>query len=215
MCGRYTIRNPQIVFDEFSITGEQPKLEPRFNVAPTQLVPVVRTLAPGAPRRLDLVRWGLRPRRSGPPVIMVRLDSLERGAFGSSFDGRRCILAADGFYEWEELGPKRKMAHHVRRTDNGVLAIAGIWVPAHDGAPESCALITRPAVAPIADIHDRMPATLAHADYERWLDPGFFDPAELARMLLHEDGLELTMYPVGPRVNSPAHDDPACLDPPA
>jgi putative SOS response-associated peptidase YedK len=207
MCGRYSLRDPERAFSEFSVVDRSPSIQPRYNIAPTQLVPVVRADEQG--RHIDSLKWGLVSRRGGRPVIMVRLESLGRGAFGTSFQTRRCILVADGFYEWEQRG-KQRVPHYIHRTDNAPLALAGIWEP---GDPPTCTVITKPAVAPILDLHDRMPATVARADYERWLDPNFNDPEAVAELLSGDIGIDLAVTEVGLWVNSAAHEDPECIEP--
>jgi putative SOS response-associated peptidase YedK len=143
---------------------------------------------------------------------MVRSESLSRGAFASSFRRRRCILVADGFYEWQREG-KTRIAHYIHKIDESPLAMAGIWDLDSSGEAGTCAVITRSAVAPLIDLHDRMPATVARADYDRWLDPRVQEPAELARMLDTDIGLELGVLRVGTHVNSPRNDDPLCIEP--
>jgi len=208
MCGRYSLRDPERAFLEFSVLERSPSIQPRYNIAPTQLVPVVRSDAEHG-RHIDSLKWGLMSRRGGRPIIMVRLESLGRGAFATSFRSRRCILVADGFYEWEQRG-KQRVPHYIHRTDDAPLALAGIWEP---GDPPTCSVITKPAVAPILDLHDRMPATVARADYERWLDPSLNDSEVVAGLLSSDIGADLAVDEVSPWVNSAAHDDPNCIEP--
>jgi putative SOS response-associated peptidase YedK len=209
MCGRYSLRHPERAFSEFSVLERSPGFEPRFNIAPTQLVPVVRVPQPDAGRKLDSLKWGLSSPRGGRPVIMVRLESLGKGAFDGAFRGRRCILVADGFYEWEDRD-KRRIPHFIHRTNDAPLALAGIWQP---GDPDTCAVITKPAVAPVLDLHDRMPATIAPADYDRWLDPSFADREALSALASSDIGMDLVVTEVGPHVNSARNDDPQCIEP--
>jgi putative SOS response-associated peptidase YedK len=213
--------DPRRCIAEFSILEKQPSLEPRYNVAPSQAVWVVRMLGSGSERRLDLLRWGLV--RSGKPgpggIVMVRMESLARGSFASAFRGRRCIFVADGFYEWRRAA-KQSFPYYVRRPGGAALAMAGIWQPAAAGeradeALDSCAVITRPARPPVDAVHDRMPAIVAPEDRDAWLDPGFADTAALARILDKEPDFELQTLPVSPRVNSPRNDDPSCVAPAA
>jgi putative SOS response-associated peptidase YedK len=225
MCGRYSMSDPQRCVGEFSLLEKQPALEPRYNIAPSQGVWVVRMLGTGAGRRLDLMHWGLVMRsppattKSRAALPMVRVESLgTRASFGAAFRSRRCLLLADGFYEWRR-GGQRSFPYHFRRTAGAPFAMAGIWYPAPPGEREgtapldSCAVITRPARPPVDAVHDRMPAILSPEHHERWLDPDFGDTEALTRMLVEDPGFVLETVPVGPRVNSPANDDPSCVAP--
>jgi putative SOS response-associated peptidase YedK len=225
MCGRYSMSDPRRCIAEFSLVEKHPALEPRYNIAPSQGVWVVRMLETGEGRRLDLLRWGLvmpgskaRSRNAG--VAMVRVESLARAAFGSAFRSRRCLLLADGFYEWRRAG-KRSFPYDIHRPDRTPFAMAGIWYPAPPAEGEregpapldSCAVITCPARPPVDAVHDRMPAILASEHHEKWLNPDFDDTGALAGMLGEDPGFSLETVQVGPRVNSPANDDPACVAP--
>jgi putative SOS response-associated peptidase YedK len=219
MCGRYTIRDPRRVLAEFSILEKAPALEPRFNVAPSQGVWAVRIVDVDAGRRreLDLLRWGLpgKPAPKSASIVMVRGEGLGRRApFADAFRHRRCLLVADGFYEWRRAG-RQSFPYYFTRPDGAPFAIAAIWEQAgSQGSPlDACALITRPALPPVDAVHNRMPALLAPAHRDRWLDPALEDVDELNRMLLDPPGFALQARPVSARVNSPANDDDACLDP--
>jgi len=224
MCGRYTMSDPRRSIAEFSILEKHPTLEvnpaalePRYNIAPSQGVWVIRTVNPGTGPRLDLLRWGLaRARRPAGGIAMVRVESLAtRAPFAAAFRSRRCLFVADGFYEWRRAGQK-SFPYYVRRPDRGLLTMAGIWqhaAPGTDRAPlDSCAIITRPARPPVDSLHDRMPAMIAPADHQAWLDPMFDDAAALGRML-EADPVPLETLQVSSRVNTPANDDPSCTDP--
>jgi putative SOS response-associated peptidase YedK len=225
MCGRYAMSDPRRCIAEFSLLEKHPALEPRYNIAPSQGVWVVRMLGTGADRRLDLLRWGLMLRGSKAPsrvggIAMVRAESLARASFGSAFRSRRCLLLADGFYEWRRAG-KRSFPYYLHRPAGAPFAMAGIWYPAPpaegDGertaSLDSCAVITRPARPPVDAVHDRMPAILAAEHHARWLDPDFGDTGALTQMLGEDPGFLLETVAVGPRVNSPANDDPSCIAP--
>ncbi|HEX9296731.1 MAG TPA: SOS response-associated peptidase [Polyangiaceae bacterium] len=219
MCGRYSIADPRRCIEEFSILEKQPALEPRYNVAPSQGVWAVRIVPPRTERRLDLLRWGLLApgARTSGGIVMARAESLaKRSSFAAAFRTRRCLLLADGFYEWRRDG-NQSFPYHVRRTDGAPFGMAGVWEPAPPSddplSLDSCAVITRPARPPITMLHDRMPAILAANDHEAWLDPSFDDTDALTKILLHDAGVELVTFPVSPRVNSPANDDRDCLAP--
>ena len=141
--------------------------------------------------------------------MMLRIEALGKGAFQTAFSGRRCILPADGFYEWQERG-KTKAPHYIHRADEGPLALAGIWQP---GDPDTCAVITKPAAMPLVDVHHRMPATVPRAHYETWLDPTFTDREAAAALVASDLATDLVVTEVGRWVNAAAHDDPQCIEP--
>jgi putative SOS response-associated peptidase YedK len=224
MCGRFTLRAPaSVVAEQFALFDVAP-FQPRFNVAPTQPVAVVRRMAVEEPQReLAWLRWGLIPSWAADPAIGGRMinaraeTAAQKPAFRTALRRRRCLVVADGFYEWQKAGP-RKQPYFVRLRDDRPFGFAGLWEswegPDH-AAIESCTILTTEANELVRPIHDRMPVIVAPADYERWLDPGV-QGAEAVRPLLRPYPSEaMTAYPVGPRVNSPAHDDPECVEPAA
>lgn len=217
MCGRYTIRDPRRALAEFSILEKAPALEPRFNVAPSQGVWAVRIIGGAGRPELDLVRWGLsgKPGPGSAAVVMVRSEGLgKRPPFADALRHRRCLLVADGFYEWRRAG-KQSFPYYFTRSDGAPFGIAAIWEPssAEGGPLDACALITRPALPPVDAVHHRMPVLLAAANRERWLDPAFDDAQAIYQMLMDPPGFELQARPVSPRVNSPANDDETCAAP--
>jgi putative SOS response-associated peptidase YedK len=225
MCGRYTLVDPARFLAEFSILEKRPRLEPRYNVAPDQLVPVVRITAPGRAPSVDLLVWGLVPswakhenERRAAGFINARVETVaEKPAFAGAFRLRRCLLVADGFYEWKKA-EKRTLPYLVRTRDSAPLAIAGIWEPraaALGRVADSCAIITMPARPPVDALHNRMPAILAHGDVATWLDPDVHDIGVLKTILDRGPSpeLELELVPVDVRVNSPANDDAGCIEP--
>jgi len=219
MCGRYTVGDPRRCIAEFSVLEKQPALEPRYNIAPSQGVWVIRRVAPGGERRLDLLRWGLIAPGAKRPggVVMARAESVaSRTPFTSAFRSRRCLLMADGFYEWRRT-TKQSFPYYIHRPGNAPFAMAAIWEPALPAAGrtemDSCAVITRPALPPVSNVHDRMPVILAPVHHDAWLDPGFSDVAALKAMLHENPSLDLVTVPVGPHVNSPANDDRDCTLP--
>jgi putative SOS response-associated peptidase YedK len=224
MCGRYTLRDPHRCFAEFSILENPAALEPRYNIAPSQGVWAVRIVPPSSRAELHLLRWGFELNRQGAAseTVMARAETLlARSSFGDAIAMRRCLLLADGFYEWQRAGGQ-STPHYLQRPGGAPFAMAGIWQPASartlhlaEGAiaADGCAVITRPARAPLDAIHDRMPALLAPRHHHAWLDPQLTDRSELAQMLFGDPGIELDMATVGPRVNSPANDDADCLLP--
>jgi putative SOS response-associated peptidase YedK len=220
MCGRFTLRRPGGEVARHFELSEVPELAPRCNIAPGQDVPVVRAQASGV-RTLDALRWGLVPPwvrdpRIGSRMINARSESAaRRPAFAPALRARRCLVPADGFFEWAKRGAERR-AFHVRLRGDGLFGMAGLWEAWHGPGGEiveSCAILTTDSNAELRPLHDRMPVLLAPADYARWLDPELHDPEALRPLLrpFPDDALELVA--VGPRVNRVEFDDPACLAP--
>jgi len=224
MCGRYTLRSPiQRVVQAMNVAEDRVdpaagERGPRYNVAPTQPVPVVRAdEEPAGPRRLDLVRWGLVPswakKKAGPTRINARAEGIAKNrVFGSSFKKRRCLVPADGFYEWERVGG-RKLPSLFRLPDDGVWAFAGIWSgwKGPDGPLLSCAIVTTAPNALVEPIHDRMPVILDPDAYALWLDPEA--PLDALEGLLAPcpDDL-LVPVPLKPTVNDVRNQGPECLE---
>ena len=220
MCGRYSLTAPaEAVRDLFSYL-ERPNLMPRANIAPTQDVAAVRLGAEGA-RRFVRLRWGLIPSWAkdatvGSRMINARAETLaEKPSFRQAFRARRCLIAADGFYEWKSEGGV-KQPYRVARADAAPFAFAGLW-ERWDGNPEgpaleTCSIVTTEANARLREIHARMPVMLDPARFAAWLDPR--TPLAEAQALLAPyppDGL--TVYRVSRRVNAVANDDLALLEP--
>jgi putative SOS response-associated peptidase YedK len=222
MCGRFTLTTtPEEIAQHFGL-DEVPLLEPRFNVAPTQ--PVATIARERAHRVLTLRRWGLVPpwaddAKIGARMINARIESAaRRSAFESAFRERRCLVPADGFYEWGARSHGVKPPHHVALPGRACFAIAGLWESWRDpaGAPlETCTLLTMPANERVRAVHDRMPVILDPSDYEAWLAPQPVAPALFARILEASPAARLELRPVGSRVNDARVDDARLLDPPA
>lgn len=197
-----------------------PNLPPRYNIAPTQLAPVVRLVSAATKRELVSLRWGLVPpwakdRSIGARLINARGDTVhEKPSFRAAFRQRRCLVVADGFYEWRAEG-KVKQPMRVTLKDGGPFAFAGLWEryeKGPEGPLESFAIITTDAAALIAPIHDRMPVMLDAADHESWLDPAA-PPDRLSALLQPFPSERLHVYAVSPRVNAVRNDDEACVAP--
>jgi putative SOS response-associated peptidase YedK len=191
---------------------------PRYNLAPTAVVPVV--LATSAGRVVTLHRWGLVPSWSKDPALGARLanaraeTAADKPSFRAPFRRGRCIIPADGFYEWQARpgGPKQPFC--IRAADGSILAFAGLrdtW-EGPDGALETCAILTTSANGLMAPIHDRMPVILAPADYAAWLDPDGV-PERLKAMLRPCPEGFLRVYPVGPRVGNVRNEGPELAEP--
>jgi len=223
MCGRFTLAaSPTALASLFDLDAALlPPLAPRYNIAPTQAVAVVRA-APGDGRReMVLLRWGLIPSWAKDPsvgskMINARSETItERPAFRVAFRRRRCLVPADGFYEWRREDGK-KQPYHITLADHRPFAVAGLWerwkAPTGD-VVESCTLLTTDANDLVRPLHDRMPVILAPADYALWLDPDVTDPI-LPEQLLHPfPPAAMALRPVSTRVNSVRNDDPGCIAP--
>ncbi len=223
MCGRFTLTvKPETIAKQFEL-AEPPELEPRYNIAPSQAVPVVRVKMEAEERILEMMRWGLIPGWAKDPSIGNKLinaraeTAAEKPAFRSAFRKRRCLVVADGFYEWQVVpGKKQKQPFYFRLRDGLAFGFAGLWdrSQAGDGTVvESCTIITMPANALMATVHNgraRMPAILARDDRAKWLSGS---PAEAhAALQPYADGL-MVAYRVGSRVNSPRNNDASLLEP--
>jgi putative SOS response-associated peptidase YedK len=219
MCGRYSLRKPtREIAGEFDL-ADVPELPPRYNIAPTQDVPVVR-LAPDRQRReFGLLRWGLIPSWADDPGIGNRLINARgetvagKPAFRRAFQTRRCLIVADGFFEWRKTDG-RKQPYFIHRKDDRPFAFAGLWErwARGDEPVESCTIITTEANELMQPIHDRMPVIVPCSAYDLWLDPTVKDLSRLETLLSPDPELELEAYPVSTLVNSPAHDERRCIE---
>lgn len=218
MCGRFTFAAPAEVVAEVFGLAEPVVLAPRFNVAPTQEVAVVRRQEGGC--SLALVRWGLIPgwardARLGAHLINARAETVAvKPAFRNAFKARRCLVLADGFYEWARRG-SGKQPYWIGFEDGRPFAFAGLWErwQGSEGVVESCAIITTSANEVVAPLHDRMPVILPPRSLAPWLDPTSQDAATLQPLLHPYPSEGMVAWPVSPRVNNPRHDDPACRAP--
>jgi putative SOS response-associated peptidase YedK len=222
MCGRFTLRAPaSLVAEQFGLF-EMPLWMPRFNIAPTQPVPVIRLRPEHSPpqREFATLRWGLVPGWAKDPsvgnrMINARADTVaEKPAYRAAFARRRCLVAADGFYEWQKSGrAKQPFLIHLR--DDHPFAIAGLWESwegPDQGHLETCTLLTTDANELMQPIHDRMPVILPAQAYGSWLDSAV-RPVAVLPLLRPYPSAELIATPVSSYVNSPAHDDPQCIAP--
>ena len=215
MCGRFTLRSaPDALAAQFEIDALEPYAA-RYNIAPTQ--PVLAVIRADDRRVGHFLRWGLVPSwakdpRIGSRMINARAETVaEKPSFRAAFRRRRCLIPADGYYEWAAK-PGGKQAWYIHRADDACFAFGGLWEHwEHDGTViESCAILTCAANARLAAIHDRMPVVIEPADYSRWLAPEQAGPAPIA--LLRAMGEDyFTLRQVTKRVNSPRHDGPDCI----
>jgi putative SOS response-associated peptidase YedK len=231
MCGRYTLTAPAELASALASVGVEaaaPGLVPRYNVAPTQAAPVV---ANRADRRIELFRWGLVPHWAdslgiGSRLLNARAETVAtRPAFRDALARRRCLVPADGFFEWRRPRRGPPQPYWIRREPRAVFCFAGLWdrwrpkdPEASGGWIESFTIVTTGADPVVGAIHDRMPVILDPADWERWLTPEPV-PAEAFADLLaptaSPPGAGLITVPVSNVVNSPLRDGPECLAPPA
>ncbi|MBA2692268.1 MAG: SOS response-associated peptidase [Rubrobacter sp.] len=221
MCGRYTLALPSTkLFERFGLEGDAPEITPNYNVAPTQSVAAV--LEEDGGRRLEMLRWGLVPSWAkdlsiGSRMINARSETAhEKPSFRSAFKRRRCLIPADGFYEWkrEEIGGKQPF--HIRMGDGEPFAFAGLWESWDGGEGEvrTCAILTTEANEMMGEIHHRMPVILPADLYEAWLGDEA-EKQELASMMEPYPSGPMEAYPVDRFVNKPSNNDPRCIEPAA
>jgi len=220
MCGRYSQSAPlEKLSARFGFGPPAFPLKPRYNIAPTQEAPVIVS-EDGAPRSLELFRWGLIPSWAKDPavgnrMINARAETLsEKPSFRRPFQRTRCLVLADGFYEWKALpGRAGKTPYRIAEVSEEPFAMAGLWErwKAPDGREtRSFAIVTTRANSSLAPIHDRMPVVLDRAGEGAWLDPKA-GPSDLKALLDPCPEGRLRVYPVSTAVNSPKNDSPECL----
>jgi len=221
MCGRFTLTaDPsqlRAIFPELAVPKE---LAPRYNIAPSQPVAVIPN---DGKNQLDFFVWGLIPSWANDPkignrMINARAETLaEKPSFRAAYRRRRCLIPADGFYEWKkEAGQKAKTPMYIHMKTGEPFGLAGLWESWHapDGSNVlSCTIITTQPNDLVKDIHNRMPVILPQAAHALWLDPGELDPSQLQDLLAPYPASEMSAYPVSTQVNNPANDLAACIDP--
>ena len=221
MCGRYTLSTPTDLLSDLYEVETELEVQPRFNIAPTQESLVIRIDPESERRRLDLLRWGLIPFWAKDPAIGNRMINArsetvaEKPAFRVSWKKKRCLVMADGFYEWRAGdGPKQPFYFH--RQDGYPLALAGLWDRWDKGAEgpiETFTILTTGPDEIVAPVHKRMPVILEPETHQRWLDPSFDDLNWLASQMAPASPSILESFPVTTYVNSPAHEGPDCIRP--
>ena len=224
MCGRYELHShPAAIALAFGLASP-PDVHARYNIAPMTEVPIVRVNAEGQ-RELVRMRWGLVPRWAKDPSIGARMINArgetiaDKPSFRMSYRRHRCLLPADGFYEWRAPPPRsgageasRKQPIHIGMADGALFGLAGLyerWRSEDGNVLDTCTVVTTEANALIAPIHDRMPLIVAREDYARWLDPANADVADL---IAPYPPARMAHYPVSSRVNNVRHDDASILD---
>jgi putative SOS response-associated peptidase YedK len=223
MCGRYTqMRSWAELLDLYGIAESlsPSNFPPRHNIAPTQAVPVVRRQPNSGERELVTLRWGLVPAWAkdigiGAKMINARAETLaDKPSFRDAFKKRRCLIVADGFYEWQARPKGPKQPWFITVADARPFAFAGLWEEWWDAGStliETCTIVTTEANAALRPIHARMPAILPAGRFDAWLDPAAA-AADLEALLAPYAGA-IAARPVGRRVNDVGNDDPGCVEP--
>jgi putative SOS response-associated peptidase YedK len=221
MCGRFTLTaDTETLQEAFNLTSAPQDLAPRFNIAPTQAVAVVVNRE--GERQLDAFHWGLIPtwakdKSIGNRMINARGETVaEKPSFKRPFQNQRCLVLADGFYEWRKT-PEGKIPTYIHLKDHRPFAFAGLWdrwqPKESDEAIYSCTIITTEPNDLMASIHNRMPVILPPEAHDLWLDPAQQEADRLLPLLKPYPAGLMTAYAVSRQVNSPANDVPACIQP--
>jgi putative SOS response-associated peptidase YedK len=222
MCGRYRLsRRKQLVEEHFESGPWEEDWSPRFNIAPTQPIPVIRQNPKEPVRELASMRWGLIPawaKHSSVAAQMINARSetaATKPAFRDALKSRRCLIPADGFYEWVRTA-KVKQPYCFEVNDGELFAFAGLWDRWKDPTGQwikSCSILTTTPNAVTSAVHDRMPVILDPDDYDQWLDPGMTNVAVASELLKPYVAQQMRCYPISTRINHVANDDEACSAP--
>jgi putative SOS response-associated peptidase YedK len=222
MCGRYRLsRRKQVVEEYFDVETEVEDWSPRYNVAPTQPVPVIRQHPKEPHRDLSLLRWGLIPswaKDSSAVTSLINARSETAAtlpAFRDAFQLRRCLIPTDGFYEWKRTRTV-KQPYCFEMNDGELFAFAGVWDrwrgPDNQWIRSFSILTTTPN-AVTSSVHDRMPVILGRENYDFWLDPGMTNVQAVSELLKPYNASRMRCYPVSNRVNQVQNDDAECSEP--
>ena len=219
MCARYTLTaEAEWIQLAFNLDSAEGPLQPRFNIAPTQQVAVI---SDRDPKTLSFMKWGLVPSWSKDPKIGNRMinarseTAAEKPSFRAAFRRRRCLIPADGYYEWSRRG-KKKVPMYIRHSERDIFAFAGLWESwkSRDGSwLNTCTILTRDANERIRPIHHRMTVILAPEDYDLWLAPRELKREEWMPLMSGPTPDQLEYYEVSTEVNRPANDNPALIAP--
>lgn len=222
MCGRFAFFSAHESVARLFGIADAPAIEPRWNIAPTQFVAAVRESARTPGRRITLLYWGLVPHWAGEKAIGARMlnarcETLkDKPAFRDAYRRRRCVVPADGYYEWQRAGALRQ-PWYIGLASGEAFGIAGLWEfwrdPVSGDPLESCTLVTTLPAASIAHLHDRMPAILPPESYAEWLDPRNEELERLDRLLVPYDAAALSARPVSRRVNDARNEGADLIDP--
>lgn len=224
MCGRFLIsKSPEEVARWFGAKGPLPNARPRYNAAPTQNLLVVTFDREAGVRRLESLRWGLVPFwakdvKLGYSLINAKCETVaEKPAFREAFKSRRCIVPADGFYEWKKLDGRAKQPYCITMKDGSLFGFAGLWERWQDKASgevvRSFTIITTTPNEVCAPIHDRMPVILEPQNYGRWLGEEETEPVRLLMMLKPYPADAMRAFPIGSRIGNVRNDDPSLIEP--
>lgn len=220
MCGRFANAIPSSILTEYFSLSEEPAIPPRWNIAPTQIVPIIK-LDEGGGRKLNMARWGLVPHWAkdlaiGNRLINARSETVhEKPAFRQAIRSHRCLVPASGFFEWVKT-TKARVPYYISMKDGVPMAFAGIWDVWNESdgkAVETFSILTTSANSLVMPIHDRMPVMFQSPDFDLWLDRSMNDPEKLRPLYQPCPSQALQSWQVSTLVNSPAHETEDCLLP--
>jgi putative SOS response-associated peptidase YedK len=219
MCGRYRLsRRKQLIQEHFDAADWQDDWTPRYNIAPTQPVPVIRQHPEKPVRQISTMRWGLIPNWAkdasvAAGTINARSETAAtKPAFRDPLKFRRCLIPSDGFYEWKRTGAA-KQPFCFEENEGKLFAFAGLWDGWKNAGGEwikTCSILTTTPNAVTSAVHDRMPVILREDDYDLWLDPGLNDVQVVSELLKPYDAYAMRSYPVSTRLNRVVNDDEEC-----
>jgi putative SOS response-associated peptidase YedK len=216
MCGRYTLAiTPEALADAFALSTV-PDFPRRYNIAPTQPVATIVQDGKTSRRKFRLMRWGLIPSWAKDPAIGNKLINArsetvqEKPSFRNAFKRRRCLIPADGFYEWQKVKGSSKQPYYFHLNDGKIFAFAGLWESWND--IETCTILTTAANDLLQPVHDRMPVIVDPQLYDIWLATNIQDPDPLLPILEPFSPDPMAAYPVGTWVNAASNDDPRCIE---
>lgn len=222
MCGRFTLKTPAAKLAEFFVVPSFPTLSPRYNIAPTQLVVCVRAVAGGTDREAGALKWGLIPSWAKDPSIGSRMinarseTAAEKPSFRAAFKKRRCVIPADGFYEWKKAADRTRQPWYIHLPDDEPFGFAGLWeswkVRGTDEVIESCTILTTQASEDLQELHERMPVILPAEAQAAWLSSAA-SAGQLQSLMVPLPAGTLQRHPVATLVNKVAHDQPDCTEP--
>ena len=222
MCGRYTLKSPpQSIAKQFQLF-DVPDLRPRYNIAPSQDVLVVTAGKDSSMRDWRFMRWGLIPSWAKDPKIGNRMinarseTAATKPAFRSAMKRRRCLIPADGLYEWRRVSPRKRQPYHIRMKTGSLFAFAGLWERWQGPTGhqlESCTILTTQANDLLRSIHYRMPVIVPEPQYDRWMDTNHYEVDSIERFLRPLPSQLLAIEPVSTHVNNPANDSQQCVQP--